>query len=127
MAALSADFGALAGLLAAVGIYGVMSYAVTRRSNEIGIRLAMGASRSSVLRMVIREAAWLLGAGLVIGTALGLGAAKAAQTLLFGLEPTDPFTIGVAIALLASIGLLASYLPARRAARVDPMTVLRQE
>lgn len=127
MAALSAAFGALAGLLAAVGIYGVMAYTVTRRSNEIGIRLAMGASRSSVLRMVIREAAWLLGAGLVIGTALGLGAAKAAQTLLFGLEPTDPFTIGVAIALLASIGLLASYLPARRAARVDPMTVLRQE
>jgi ABC-type antimicrobial peptide transport system permease subunit len=87
----------------------------------------MGASRSSVLRMVIREAAWLLGAGLVIGTALGLGAAKAARTLLFGLEPTDPVTIGAAIALLASIGLLASYLPARRAARVDPMNVLRQE
>jgi predicted permease len=127
MAALSAAFGALAGLLAAVGIYGVMSYTVTRRSNEIGIRLAMGASRSSVLRMVIREAAWLLGAGVVIGTAMGLGAAKAARTLLFGLEPTDPVTIGAAVALLLSIGLLASYLPARRAARVDPMTVLRQE
>jgi putative ABC transport system permease protein len=127
MAALSAAFGVLAALLAAIGIYGVMAYTVTRRANEIGIRLAMGASRSSVLRMVIREAAWLLGAGLVIGAALGLGAAKAARTLLFGLEPTDPVTIGAAIALLASIGLLASYLPARRAARVDPMNVLRQE
>jgi len=127
MAALSAAFGALAGLLAAVGIYGVMSYTVTRRSNEIGIRLAMGASRTSVLRMVIREAVWLLGAGLIIGTTLGLGAAKAARTLLFGLEPWDPATIAAAIALLAAIGLVASYLPARRAARVDPMNVLRQE
>lgn len=127
MAALSVAFGALAGLLAAVGIYGVMSYTVARRSNEIGIRLAMGASRSGVLRMVITEAVWLVGAGLLIGTAMGLGAAKAASTLLFGLTPTDPMTIGGAIALLASIGLLASYLPARRASRVDPMNVLRQE
>jgi predicted permease len=127
MAALSAAFGALAGLLAAVGIYGVMSYTVARRSNEIGIRLAMGASRASVLRMVIGEAAWLLGVGVVIGTALGLGAATAARTLLFGLEPSDPVTLVAAVVLLSSIGLIASYLPARRAARVDPMSVLRQE
>ena len=127
MAALSAAFGALAGLLAAVGIYGVMSYTVTRRGNEIGIRLAMGASRASVLQMVIREAIWLLGAGVVIGTTLGLSAANAARTLLFGLEPSDPATIVAAIALLSTIGVIASYLPARRAARVDPMSVLRQE
>jgi len=127
MAALSAAFGALAGLLAAIGIYGVMSYTVTRRANEIGIRLAMGASRRGVLRLVIVEAVWLVGIGLVIGAALGLGAAKAARSLLFGLQPTDPVTIGAAIALLATIGFIASYLPARRASRVDPMNVLRQE
>jgi len=104
-----------------------MSYTVTRRANEIGIRLAMGASRSGVLRLVIVEAVWLVGIGLVIGAALGLGAAKAARSLLFGLQPTDPVTIGAAIALLATIGFIASYLPARRASRVDPMNVLRQE
>ena len=82
MAALSGAFGALAGLLAAVGLYGVLSYTVTRRSNEIGIRLAMGASRLTVLRMVIVEAGWLVGIGLVVGTALGLGAATAASSLL---------------------------------------------
>ncbi|HUQ89548.1 MAG TPA: ABC transporter permease [Vicinamibacterales bacterium] len=127
MAALSAAFGALAGLLAAIGLYGVMSYTVTKRANEIGIRLAMGASRSGVLRLVIVEAAWLVGVGLLIGTAMGLGAAKAAGSLLFGLRPTDPLTMGAAIALLAAIGFIASYLPARRASRVDPMNVLRQE
>jgi ABC-type antimicrobial peptide transport system permease subunit len=127
MASLSGAFGALAGLLAAVGLYGVLSYTVTRRSNEIGIRLAMGASRQAVLRMVIAEAGWLVGIGLVVGTVLGLGAANAARSLLFGLTPTDPATIAAAIAMLAAIGLLASYLPARRASRVEPMKVLRQE
>lgn len=127
MAALSGAFGLLAGLLAAVGLYGVMSYTVTRRSNEIGIRLAMGARAGDVLRMVIAEAGWLVGIGVVIGVALGLGAAKAASTLLFGLQPSDPVTLASATALLIAIGLLASYLPARRASRLDPMTTLRQE
>ena len=127
MAALSAAFGVLAALLAAVGIYGVLSYTVTRRSNEIGIRLAMGASRAGVLRLVIGEAVSLLGAGLLIGVALGIAAAKAASTLLFGLTPTDPATVSSAIVLLAAIGLLASYLPARRASRLDPASMLRQE
>jgi predicted permease len=127
MAALSLAFGLLAGLLAAVGLYGVMSYTVSRRSNEIGIRLAMGARGGDVLRMVIVEAGWMVGIGVVIGVALGLGAAKAASTLLFGLRPTDPATIASAMALLAGIGLLASYLPARRASKLDPMTTLRQE
>ncbi len=127
MAALSGAFGTLAGLLAAVGLYGVMSYTVARRSNEIGIRLAMGATRSAVLRMVLREAGVLVAIGLVIGTALGLGAARAARTLLFGLQPTDPMTVGVALTLLAVIGLGASYVPARRASRLDPVRVLRDE
>jgi predicted lysophospholipase L1 biosynthesis ABC-type transport system permease subunit len=127
MAALSGAFGVLAGLLAAVGLYGVLSYTVTRRANEIGIRLAMGASRRTVLRMVIGESGRLVGIGLAIGLALSLGAAKAAEALLFGLSATDPTTIAMAVALLASIGLLAAYLPARRASRVDPMSVLRQE
>jgi ABC-type antimicrobial peptide transport system permease subunit len=127
MAALSGAFGILAALLAAVGLYGVMSYTVTRRSNEIGIRLAMGARGGDVLRMVIAEAGWLVGLGIAIGAGLGLGAASAARTLLFGLQPTDPVTLGAAVALLASIGFVASYLPARRASRVDPMQVLRQD
>jgi ABC-type antimicrobial peptide transport system permease subunit len=127
MAALSLAFGLLAALLAAVGLYGVMSYTVARRSNEIGIRLAMGARGVDVLKMVIAEAGWMVGIGVVIGVALGLGAAKAASTLLFGLQPTDPVTLTAAIALLASIGLMASYLPARRASKLDPMTTLRSD
>jgi putative ABC transport system permease protein len=127
MASLSGAFGLLAGLLAAVGLYGVMSYTVTRRSNEIGIRLAMGARRADVLRMVITEAGKLVAVGLIVGTALGLGAANAARSLLFGLQPTDPTTIGAAIAMLALIGFAASYLPAYRASRLDPVRVLRDE
>ena len=127
MAALSGAFGMLAGLLAAVGLYGVMSYTVARRSNEIGIRLAMGARGVDVLKMVITEAGWMVGIGVAIGVALGLGAAKAARTLLFGLQPGDPVTLTAAIALLASIGLIASYLPARRASKLDPMTTLRSD
>jgi putative ABC transport system permease protein len=127
MAALSGAFGVLAALMAAVGLYGVMSYTVARRSNEIGIRLAMGARSGDVLKMVIAEAGWMVGTGVVIGIALALGAANAARTLLFGLQPTDPTTLIAATALLATIGLLASYLPARRASRTDPMKTLRQE
>jgi predicted permease len=127
MAALSAALGLLAMVLAAVGLYGVLSYMVVRRSNEIGIRLAMGASRRTVSRLVIGEAAWLVGIGLAIGVALGLGAAKMARALLFGLQPTDPLTMVAATALLASIGFIAAYLPARRASRLDPMTTLRQD
>lgn len=125
MAALSGAFGVLAAVLAAVGLYGVLSYTVMRRSNEIGIRLAMGASRAAVLRMVLKESGWLVGTGLAIGLALALGAARAAQALLFGLQPADPLTMAAAAGLLATIGLLATYVPARRASRVDPMLVLR--
>ena len=127
MAALSGAFGVLAGLLAAVGLYGVMSYTVARRSNEIGIRLAMGARGRDVLKMVIAEAGWMVGTGVVIGVVLGLGAANAARTLLFGLQPTDALTLVSAAALLIAIGLTASYLPARRASKLDPVTTLRQD
>ncbi|MGE0864082.1 MAG: ADOP family duplicated permease [Vicinamibacterales bacterium] len=127
MAALSGAFGALAGLLAAIGLYGVMSYTVTRRSNEMGIRLAMGAARGEVLRMVLLDAGKLVTVGLVAGVALGLGAANAASSLLFGLQPTDPATLAAAVGMLAAIGLAASYFPALRASRLDPMKVLRDE
>jgi predicted permease len=127
MAALSGAFGTLAALLAAVGLYGVMSYTVTRRSNELGIRLALGAGRGQVLRMVLREASLLIAIGLVIGSALGLGASHLAESLLFGLTANDAVTITAALTLLAVIGLGASYLPARRASRLDPVRVLRDE
>jgi predicted permease len=127
MAALSAAFGALAVLLAAVGLYGVMSYTVARRSGEIGIRLAMGAARGAVLRMVLGDAARLVAVGVVIGAVLGFGAARLARGLLFGLQPADPLAFAASIGVLAAIALIASYLPARRASRVDPLKVLRED
>jgi ABC-type antimicrobial peptide transport system permease subunit len=127
MAALSAAFGALAGILAAIGLYGVMSYSVTRRSHELGIRLALGASGRELRRMVIADAGVLVIAGVAIGAALSLGGARAAQGLLFGLQPTDPTTMAIAAALLAAIGLAAAYFPARRASNLDPVSVLRSD
>jgi predicted permease len=127
MATLASAFGGLALMLAAVGLYGVLAYTVVRRTNEIGIRLALGAQRSQVLGLVLRDAARML----ALGTALGLPAAWAASRLvssmLFGLATTDPSTIVLAIALLVVTGLLAAYLPARRATKVDPLVALRCE
>jgi predicted permease len=127
MATLSGFFGFLAGLLATIGLYGVISYTVARRTNEIGIRMALGAGRRDVLIMIMREAATLLGIGVVAGTILALLAARTARALLFGLHPNDPLTIAVAIAALAAVALAASFLPAQRAARVQPMEALRYE
>jgi predicted permease len=127
MATLSGFFGGVAALLAVVGLYGVIAYTVARRTNEIGIRMALGAGRPDVLRMILREAAMLIGAGLVVGVGLALLSGRAARTLLFGLEPWDPATIVMASALLAGIALVASYLPARAAARIEPMRALRVE
>ena len=127
MAMLAGFFGLLAMILAVVGLYGVISYLVTRRRNEIGIRLALGASRGHVVRMVMREAGWLLVIGLVTGTALSLAAGRSAGSLLFGLKPYDPLTLAAASALLAAIAALASFLPARRASKLDPMIALRDE
>jgi predicted permease len=127
MATLSGAFGLLAGLLATLGLYGVIAYMVARRRNEIGVRMALGADRRHVIRLVLREAALLLLIGLVSGSALALWAARAASTLLYGLKPSDPVTLGGAIALLAAVAILASYGPALRAARVEPMAALREE
>ncbi len=127
MATLSGAFGLLAALLATLGLYGVIAFMVARRKNEIGVRMALGADRASVVRLVLREAGLLLAAGIVVGTILALWAGRAASALLFGLKPYDPSTIAGAIALLAAVALLASYAPARRAARLDPMDALREE
>lgn len=127
MALLSSGFGLLAALLSTIGVYGVMSYLVARRRNEIGIRLALGATRPTIVRMVVREASTMLVLGLVIGTLLALAAARAVTSLLFGLEPRDPASMAVAFLALAAVGLLASYLPAMRAGRVEPVTALRQD
>jgi ABC-type antimicrobial peptide transport system permease subunit len=127
MATLSGFFGALAALIATIGLYGVMSYMVARRRNEIGIRIALGADRGSVVRMVMREAGLLLAGGVVVGTALAIAAARTAATLLFGLHPGDPATLAMAAVGLGSVAMLASYLPALRAARLEPTEALREE
>ena len=127
MATLSGFFGFLAVALATVGLYGVISYMVERRRNEIGIRIALGANRGNVLNLVLREAGVLLVAGLGIGIALALAAGRAASSMLFGLQPSDPVTIGGSVAGLAVVAIAASLLPAMRAARVEPMVALREE
>ena len=127
MATLSGFFGGLAALIAMIGLYGVMSYTVARRRNEIGIRMALGADRRQVVRMIMREAGMLLGAGLIVGTLTALAAARAATTLLFGLQPHDPTTLITAVIALAAVAALASYVPAVRASRLEPTEALREE
>jgi predicted permease len=127
MATVSGFFGALAGIIAAIGLYGVMSYLVARRRNEIGIRMALGADRAAVVKMVLRESGLLLGAGIVVGAGLAAGAARTASALFFGVSPGDPLTFVKAAATLALVAAVASYLPAERAARVDPLLALREE
>ena len=124
---LSTFFGLLAAFLACIGIYGVMSYAVSRRTREIGIRMAIGAERSDVMRMVMGEVGKLVALGLAIGIPAALAADRWATSLLFGLKPTDPLTLTTATALLLLVALFAGYLPARRATKVDPMVALRYE
>ncbi len=127
MATLSGFFGFLAALLAAIGLYGVMSYMVIQRTKEIGIRMAIGAERVDVLHMILREAAVLTVTGLVVGTGLALGAAQAAKSLLYGLKPRDPLTLVMAVVTLSAVAALASFLPAYRASKLDPLTALRYE
>jgi predicted permease len=120
-------FAGTAVLLAAIGIYGVLAHAVSQRTREIGIRLALGAGRREVVAMVVGQAAGLAGAGLIAGLVLALVATGSLRTLLFGIEPTDiPTYVTVGLALLA-VALLASFVPAQRAARVDPVSALRHE
>jgi putative ABC transport system permease protein len=127
IALLSAFFGGLALLLSAMGLYGVMSYSVARRRNEIGIRIALGAAPWLVMRQVLGHVAAITALGLLAGTAAAMGAGRFIDSLLFGLPATDGAMVAVAAVLLGTAALAAGYLPARRAARVDPMVALREE
>jgi len=120
-------FGILALVLSATGIYGVMAYAVSRRTREIGIRMAIGATQAQVLASVTRRAATLIGTGLVLGLALALLAGGLLERIVYGVKPSDPLTFATVFALMFSIGAAATFLPARRATRIDPMQALRQE
>ncbi len=127
LAQLLGGFALLALVLAAIGTYGILSYLVTERRREIGIRMALGANRGSVLGMVMGQGMLLAVAGVVIGVVGALGVNQVMATLLFGIEPTDPATIAGVVGAIAAVALLACYLPARRATLVDPMVVLRNE
>ena len=120
-------FAGLALLLASVGLYGVLSYAVTQRSREIGLRMALGASSASVMRMVVARGLSLTGAGLALGLALAWALTRTLQNLLYGVDAADPATFGAVAGVLGIIALAACYLPARRASRLDPIAVLRAE
>jgi putative ABC transport system permease protein len=125
VATLAGFFGILGLLLAAVGLYGVTAYAVTSRRAEIGIRMALGASASGVVAMVLRRVAWLVALGILLGAGISVWAGKYITTLLYGLKPGDPATFAWAAAILMLVAALAAWLPARRASRIDPMQVLR--
>ncbi len=127
LAQLSTLFGVIAALLACVGIYGVMSYGIARRTNEFGVRMAMGANRADVLWMVLGETLWVASIGVAIGIAVALACSRLVDSVLFGLKPTDPIAIGSATVLMIGVALFAGWIPARRATRIDPMVALRHE
>ncbi|HZL93154.1 MAG TPA: FtsX-like permease family protein, partial [Vicinamibacterales bacterium] len=127
MGVLSAFFGGLSLLIAAIGLYGVMSYLVTQRTNEMGVRVALGAGRSHVVGLVLREAAVLSGLGLALGSALALTSADAVRSLVFGVGPRDMLPIALACVVLGTVALLASLVPAWRAARIEPLTALHSQ
>jgi ABC-type antimicrobial peptide transport system permease subunit len=127
MAVLSGFFGALAALLAMIGLYGVISYIVATKKNEIGIRMALGAERRDVIGSVLRQTLTLSGVGVGAGLVLAVAAAKGADSLLFGLRSNDPLTLFAAAGFLTVVAFAASYIPAYRASRVDPMVALRYE
>jgi ABC-type antimicrobial peptide transport system permease subunit len=127
LAALSGFFGALAALLASIGLYGVLAYQTVRRRGEIGIRLALGAARGQIMQLVLKEAALLVLAGLVIGLVGSLALSQAAASLLFGISPRDPLHLGAAAIALAAAAAIGSTIPARHASRLDPLDALRDE
>jgi putative ABC transport system permease protein len=127
LADLSGFFGALALFLATIGLYAVMAFGVARRRNEIGVRMALGAKRSSVLTVILREACVLVAAGLLIGLSATLAATRFIKSFLYGVTSSDPMTLAIAAGLLATVAIIAGYIPARRASRLDPMTALREQ
>jgi ABC-type antimicrobial peptide transport system permease subunit len=120
-------FGSLAVLLAAIGLYGVMAYNVTRRYREIGIRMALGAEPGNVLWLVLRDTAWMIGIGALIGLPVAFGLTRLVQSFLYGLTPQDPLSIALATIGLIIVTGIAGYVPALRATRVDPLIALRHE
>jgi ABC-type antimicrobial peptide transport system permease subunit len=127
LATLSGFFGGLALLLAAIGLYGIMSYSVARRRNEIGVRIALGAGQGRVVRMVLGEVGRMVTAGVVIGTLLALAGAKLVVAFLYGVKPSDPTTLALSALVLATVGVVAALAPAARAARLDPVDALRED
>ena len=127
LALLSDCFGGLALLLVAIGLYGLMSYSVAGRTAEIGIRMALGAEPSGILRLIISDSVRLIAIGVAIGLPVALGMSRLVSKMLFGLSPADPISLTAAIVIVVGIALLAAYLPGRRATKVDPMVALRHE
>jgi predicted permease len=127
VATISGLFGALALLLAAIGLYGVLSYGITRRTREFGIRIAIGAEGRSILKMVLREAGWVLAFGIVAGLTAAWWLGRIVSNLLYGVQPGDLVSMGIAVGVLAVAGTLAAWIPARRASRIDPIQALRYE
>ena len=127
LALLAGSFGAIALLLAAVGLYGLIAYGVTQRTPELGVRLALGARRRQVVGLVLADAMRLVAVGVGLGLPLAWAASRSVRTLLFGVSPADPLAAGGSIAVLMAAALAAAYLPARRAARTDPPVALRHE
>jgi predicted lysophospholipase L1 biosynthesis ABC-type transport system permease subunit len=124
---LASAFGAVAACLAAIGLYGLISYTVARRTSEIGLRMALGASSGAVLWLVLRKSLRLVLLGVVLGSALALASTRLVSSLLYGLNATSPLVFTAATLLLSTVAVLASYIPARRATKVDPMVALRYE
>ena len=124
---LAGGFGILALLLSAIGVYGVMSYHTSRRRQEFGVRIAVGAAPASVTSLIMRQTGLVAGVGVAMGLLVAMAAGRLLTALLFNVSATDPMLTTMAVALLIVICLAAGYLPARRAARVDPMTALREE
>ena len=127
IATLAAGFGVLATLLAAVGLYGVVAYSVARRTVEIGVRMALGAARADVYRIVLKEVGVLLLAGAAVGLPAALALGKVVESQLYGVKPHDPLLIAAALGALTVVALAAAFVPARRAASIDPVRALRGE
>jgi predicted permease len=127
MATLSGFFGVLALVLATIGLYGILSYAVASRTNEIGIRMALGANTREVVKLILREALTLVVIGIVAGLPAVFVVARFAETLLFDLSPRDPISLAIAGAMMLAVAIIAAYLPARRALQIDPLVALRYE